>query len=373
MTVTPNDDPEIVLGGNNREYPEASAPPATGSATGLRLPTAIATPVVATAPPPTAPPQQPAATTSSGGNIERTTNDDGSLAVKITNTTTQPNGYREMKIEYFFIPASMVSTVELSLDAGIPPSNLYLTKMEQQTLPPGTGPAMSRPPSAYPTPGETTGSGPQYTQVHETPGGGSCGRSCALCVGVACTVIIALAIAGGASSQTHSSHRSPSYHRYTPAPYSHWYPPPSPWYPPPPSPWSPSTPRPTYTWENPTWRYTPLPSRSPIVPLPPSTSPSPTSSSRPTPTPRPTYFFENPTWGHPSSSSVGNNDLVDSTPPKGSSVTPERLANNVRSDSMENNKSGDLETANALDDGDDDSSLEKGGERNKDLIIAKVA
>ena len=129
MTIT-NDDPEITFGGMDND-PLPSAPPATASMIDNNLPTAtaIGSPLVSS---PTT------TTSSSGGNIERTFNDDGSLSIKITTTTSQPNGYREVQIEYFHIPSNMVDSVSLSLDAGNKPSSLYLTKVENQLLPPGT-------------------------------------------------------------------------------------------------------------------------------------------------------------------------------------------------------------------------------------------
>ncbi|KAL7537406.1 hypothetical protein ACHAXR_007798 [Thalassiosira sp. AJA248-18] len=123
MTFPSNDDREIVLGVD----PACSAPPATPTLTGGQ------TPVETTPPPPAT------TTTSSGGTIERSTNSDGSLSVKITTTTPrQPNRYRRVKIEYFHIPANMPRLLML-LDAGKPPKNLYRTNMEQRVLPPGTG------------------------------------------------------------------------------------------------------------------------------------------------------------------------------------------------------------------------------------------
>ena len=95
MTIT-NDDPEITFSGMDND-PLPSAPPVTASMIDNNLPTAtaIGSPIVSS---PT-----PTPTTTSGGNIERIFNDDGSLSIKITTTTPQPNGYREVQIEYFLI------------------------------------------------------------------------------------------------------------------------------------------------------------------------------------------------------------------------------------------------------------------------------
>ncbi|EJK65036.1 hypothetical protein THAOC_14166, partial [Thalassiosira oceanica] len=82
--------------------------------------------------PPASRPTAAAATAASQGNrkIEKSTNPDGSLAVKVTAAKTLPNGSREITIEYFQIPAHMASSASAGIDAGEPPSGLYLTKME---------------------------------------------------------------------------------------------------------------------------------------------------------------------------------------------------------------------------------------------------
>eukprot|EP00986_Skeletonema_menzelii_P020432 scaffold31166_cov188-Skeletonema_menzelii.AAC.2 len=200
-----NDEPDIVVGGYPSAPPIATAVPATAAAT----------------------------FNDPNKNIERTTNADGSLVVKVTTTSRQPNGYRDVTIEYFYVPASMAGTVIMSMDAtGEPPSSLYLTKMEQQVLPPGTGEVMSHAPSAPVTAGATgaTTAGGGYPApqpyVHENTavvGGSSCGRGAACAIGiVACVVIFIIvgAIAGAVNSHTNN-------HWPTPAPYS-WNPP-SPW------------------------------------------------------------------------------------------------------------------------------------------------
>mmetsp|Transcript_24133 Transcript_24133/g.52071 ORF Transcript_24133/g.52071 Transcript_24133/m.52071 type:complete len:363 (+) Transcript_24133:148-1236(+) len=224
MTVTFNDEPEIVLGGDD---PAPSAPPAFASMTGdgrpptatAGLPTAIGTPIslpTATMPPPSA--AATTTTTSSGGNIERTTNSDGSLSVKITTTTPQPNGYREVKMEYFHIPADVATAVNISLDNGDPPSSLYMTKMEQQILPPGTGTVMSRPPApANPTQGYTSTTQPSSGTPDYTDHGL---KHCwGICCGVFCLVIVILFIIGAVGgSVSNSSNTSPSRSR-TPPPW----------------------------------------------------------------------------------------------------------------------------------------------------------
>ena len=125
MTVTFDDDPEIVVGGDDLPHP--SAPPVA---------VAVATPIggnnnnTTT----TTSSQQATIPLSTGdGTIERSINQDGSLSVKVTTTITQNDGYREIKTEYFHIPSNMANTVMLSLDAGCPPSTLYRTNMQQRT------------------------------------------------------------------------------------------------------------------------------------------------------------------------------------------------------------------------------------------------
>ena len=125
MTVTFDDDPEIVVGGD--DLPDPSAPPVA---------VAVATPIggnnnnTTT----TTSSQQATIPLSTGdGTIERSINQDGSLSVKVTTTITQNDGHREIKTEYFHIPSSMANTVMLSLDAGCPPSSLYRTNMQQRT------------------------------------------------------------------------------------------------------------------------------------------------------------------------------------------------------------------------------------------------
>ena len=124
MTVTFDDDPEIVVGGD--DLPGPSAPPVA---------VAVATPIgnnnnTTT----TTSSQQATIPLSTGdGTIERSINQDGSLSVKVTTTITENDGYHEIKTEYFHIPSNMANTVMLSLDAGCPPSSLYRTNMQQRT------------------------------------------------------------------------------------------------------------------------------------------------------------------------------------------------------------------------------------------------
>ena len=313
MTIT-NDDPEITFGGMDDPLP--SAPTASMIDNNLPTATAIGSPLVSS----------PATTLSSDGNIERIFNDDGSLSIKITTTTPQPNGYREVQIEYFHIPLNMVDSVSLSLDAGNKPSNLYLTKMENQILPPGIGEVISSPP-VVPTVTATTATTSTPIQhqepVNNTPiptatttvqqqqsMSNECCKSCGLCCGVFCLVFIIIVIISAAVGSTHSSsnsytppsysppspswHNNPTWHDNNPTPSSWHYPTPSIWHNHPSIHYRSSSPtsssRPTHWFYNdnsPHWD-----NRQPTSPphwgnsL--STS-APTVSSQPTISPRPTY------------------------------------------------------------------------------------
>ena len=249
MTVT--DDPEIVLGVDA----SPSAPPLP-TAAAVALPSAIPT------------------TTNAGGEIERFFFADGSLSVKITTTTIQPNGYRDVQIEYFHIPTDMASAIGMSLDHGDPPSQLYLTKLEQQTLPPGTGAVISSPASAvhqvatnhnHNPPNEdqplTNANATVQQEDISSSSGGGCLRVCGICCGIACFVIILLSIIGAVSTTSSHSSSSGSSSYYPPSPS---WPTPSPhWY-------SPSYP--THDWNH----------RHPVYPTP----------SRPTTSSSPTYWYQ---------------------------------------------------------------------------------
>ena len=143
MTIT-NDDPEIVvgdIGGGDDGAP--SAPSASvidvGEQNNLPLASAvIATPINTIATTATTsellPNQATIQLASGNGSIERSTNPDGSLAVKvITTTRQQQTGYNEITTEYFHIPSNMANTVLLTLAAGVPPSSLYRTNMNTRT------------------------------------------------------------------------------------------------------------------------------------------------------------------------------------------------------------------------------------------------
>ena len=175
MTIVTEDDPEISFGVGGEDddlLPSPSAPPVTTSSmpddrSSLdAMPTAIATTAVATMVPNIEAARVPSFVSRSladgrTGNMERTTNPtDGSLSVKVTTTTHQPNGYREMTTEYFHIPSHMATTVSMAMDvAGQPPSSLYRTNVQHQILPPSSGAVVGppTPASAYPitTPGQS--------------------------------------------------------------------------------------------------------------------------------------------------------------------------------------------------------------------------
>ncbi|KAL7522973.1 hypothetical protein ACHAWX_007721 [Stephanocyclus meneghinianus] len=72
-----------------------------------------------------------------GTDIERTMNSDGSLSVKITIIATQGDGYHDIRIEHYMIPAPVANSVMQSLDiTGMAPSSVYMTKIEDHHLPP---------------------------------------------------------------------------------------------------------------------------------------------------------------------------------------------------------------------------------------------
>mmetsp|Transcript_20192 Transcript_20192/g.30736 ORF Transcript_20192/g.30736 Transcript_20192/m.30736 type:complete len:388 (+) Transcript_20192:16-1179(+) len=226
-----NDEPDIIVGGPSAP-PIATAVPAGGDDPSA-APMATAVPVTASNNP--------------SKNIERTTNVDGSIAVKATTTSRRPNGYRDVTIEYFYVPANMAGTVIMSMDStGEPPSSLYLTKMEQQVLPPGTGEVMSHAPSSAPqaTTGATTVGGnnpvPQ-PYIHENAVvGGSQRGSCAAVFGCVCIIIVAVGIVNGVIEMNDT--QNPIYLPPTYAPY--------PW---PPYQWTSPTPTPARCKDTPGW------------------------------------------------------------------------------------------------------------------------
>ncbi len=67
--------------------------------------------------------------------MARTNNKDGSISLKVTTSTTHPNGYTDVKVERFEVPDTMSAAVDEEL--GIIP-NEYLNRVEYRVLPPGT-------------------------------------------------------------------------------------------------------------------------------------------------------------------------------------------------------------------------------------------
>jgi len=230
-----NDEPDIIVGGPSAP-PIATAVPAGGDSSAAPMATAV--PVTAFINP--------------IKKIERTTNADGSIAIKATTTSRQSNGYRDVTIEYFYVPANMADTVIMSMDStGEPPSSLYLTKMEQQVLPPGTIEVMSLAPSSSPqtTTGATAaaaavGGGrnnpvPQ-PYIHEDSVVGGRVRRCAAVFGCVCIIIVAVGIVNGVMEMNDT--QNPIYLPPTYAPY--------PW---PPYQWTSPTPTPARCKDTPGW------------------------------------------------------------------------------------------------------------------------
>lgn len=67
--------------------------------------------------------------------VARTNNKDGSISLKVTTSTTHPNGYTDVKVERFEVPDTMSAAVDEEM--GIIP-NEYLNRVEYRVLPPGT-------------------------------------------------------------------------------------------------------------------------------------------------------------------------------------------------------------------------------------------
>ena len=67
--------------------------------------------------------------------IEQTLRADGSIAIKASTVTPHPNGYQDVKIEHFVVPASEAESV--AAPGMPPPSADYLTRVEYRVLSPG--------------------------------------------------------------------------------------------------------------------------------------------------------------------------------------------------------------------------------------------
>lgn len=68
--------------------------------------------------------------------IEQTLQPDGSITIKASTISPHPNGYRDVKIEHYSIPASKAESVDTS-PGSPPPSAEYLTRVEYRVLSPG--------------------------------------------------------------------------------------------------------------------------------------------------------------------------------------------------------------------------------------------
>jgi len=309
-------DPEVRFDPNASATPVASAPPADN----LPIASATAIPIVsATA----VPEETPSLLSSDGSNIERITHADGSLTVKVTNTTSNSDGSRTVRVEEYEVPANMANSVIQSMDmTGDAPSSLYLTKIEDHRLPPPQGQSvgvvgatsstaggvMPSAGTAYPT---TSGGGGTTVDEEEIQ---NRIKGCALTVIVAFMIVL---IGINVFSHSSSSGYTPSYND------DYWSTPTYPtnddnWY-------TPTYPTNDDYLNNPTWSFsfppaifmpqTPTKSPSPtITPYPtwaPTKSPSPTISPYPTWAPyRWSYPFQwpgySPLFSPTSSPDAGN-------------------------------------------------------------------
>jgi len=237
--------PRVVRGGGD---PEPSAPPLTASMTAddYSIPTVLAT----SAPPPFAPhPHLATTATATAADVDRrvarTNEPDGSLSVDVSTTTTSlPDGYREVVVEHFRIPAGQVAAERASMDDGRSPGNAYLARVEVRTYPPGTSDDATATATATAV-ATTTTTGRPPSAHHPNPHVqrlGCCAR-CGICWGVFCLVVILLIVLGAMRTVWSSSSgmASPGYH----FPTHHSSPRPAPTLPPNMHPWptpAPSTP-----------------------------------------------------------------------------------------------------------------------------------
>lgn len=156
MTIRDTNDPEISFDPSGSAAP--TAPPAPTDATDdVPIANATAIPIVSATAVPVEPNQ---ASITDGTAIERTTNADGSLTVKVTKTITQSDGFRSIRIEEYQVPSNMAQTVIQSMDmTGEAPGSLYLTKIEDHRLPPDqvAGSTVQAGSTAYPLAGPSAG------------------------------------------------------------------------------------------------------------------------------------------------------------------------------------------------------------------------
>jgi hypothetical protein len=255
MTMKNAVHPRVVRGDGD---PAPSAPPLTASMTADDY--SIPTTVLATSVPPP-PPFAPhphlawtatATATATAADVDvdrrvsRTNEPDGSLSVDVTTTTTSlPDGYREVIVEHFRIPAGQVDAARASMDGGRSPGNANLARVEVRTYPPGT----SDDATATATTTTTTTAGhppPAHHPAHHVQRLGYCAR-CGICWGVFCLVVILLIVLGvmrtGWSSSS-GGKASPGYHY----PTNHSSPRPTPTLPPNMHPWPTPVPSMPSSW-----------------------------------------------------------------------------------------------------------------------------
>ena len=73
-------------------------------------------------------------------SIEQTSQSDGSIIIKASTSTPHPNGFRDVKIEYYAIPSSAVGASDTSFtskssdDAPLKLPSEYLTRVEYKTV-----------------------------------------------------------------------------------------------------------------------------------------------------------------------------------------------------------------------------------------------
>jgi len=209
------DDPEIAFGGVDDDASSPSAPllqpvtasimPDRPSLSNIPVATAsIATPTTSVEAA-RVPSFVTIALSNGTGNIERTTNpNDGSLSVKVTTINSQPNGYREILIEYFYIPTDMTSTVSMLIDEGTPPLSVYRTNMERQILPPSSAEVVTSPPQpAYaisPTTATTTNNNTindaGFPQRQPSPQEEAANKktACIMCLVIAVVIFVAIIV-----------------------------------------------------------------------------------------------------------------------------------------------------------------------------------
>ncbi|KAL7460724.1 hypothetical protein ACHAXS_001169 [Conticribra weissflogii] len=137
-------EPEIVISdglgpGPGTEPTTADRPPVPSAPSESHLPAATATAEATSTSTIATATATPIGTTQA--TIRRTALPDGSLEIQVTSTATDSaDGYRHVKTEFYHVPASLAGMAASSLDGGVVPSALYLTRVEEQVVPPGGDP-----------------------------------------------------------------------------------------------------------------------------------------------------------------------------------------------------------------------------------------